>query len=120
MLKNDYEGFEKERLRIINKTPRYGNDDDVADEIMVSVFNAYFEVVDGRPNTKGGFYAINLLPTTSHVYFGSKTGATPDGGELFNLYPKVFPLYRGQTGMDQQLSSNLQLNWITLVQVVHC
>jgi len=83
MLKNDYEGFEKERLRIINKTPRYGNDDDVADEIMVSVFNAYFEVVDGRPNTKGGFYAINLLPTTSHVYFGSKTGATPDGRRAF-------------------------------------
>ncbi|MDW7992672.1 MAG: glycine radical domain-containing protein, partial [Anaerolineae bacterium] len=35
--------------------------------------------VDGRPNTKGGRYHINLLPTTVHVYFGSVTGATPDG-----------------------------------------
>jgi len=35
--------------------------------------------VNGRPNTKGGFYRIDLLPTTCHVYFGSITGATPDG-----------------------------------------
>ena len=35
--------------------------------------------MDGRRNTKGGEYHINLLPTTVHVYFGSVTGATPDG-----------------------------------------
>jgi formate C-acetyltransferase len=35
--------------------------------------------VNGRPNTKGGVYRINLLPTTCHIYFGSVTGATPDG-----------------------------------------
>jgi len=35
--------------------------------------------VDGRSNTKGGEYHINLLPTTVHVYFGSVIGATPDG-----------------------------------------
>jgi formate C-acetyltransferase len=35
--------------------------------------------VNGRPNTKGGSYRINLLPTTVHIYFGKVTGATPDG-----------------------------------------
>ena len=35
--------------------------------------------IDGRPNYKGGHFRINLLPTTCHVYFGSMTGATPDG-----------------------------------------
>jgi formate C-acetyltransferase len=35
--------------------------------------------VDGRPNTKGGHYRINLLPTTVHVYFGSVVRATSDG-----------------------------------------
>jgi len=64
---------------LLNRTPRYGNDDDVADEVMVAVFNAYFDAVDGRPNTRGGTYRINLLPTTCHVYFGSVVGATPDG-----------------------------------------
>ncbi|MCK5076799.1 MAG: formate C-acetyltransferase/glycerol dehydratase family glycyl radical enzyme, partial [Calditrichia bacterium] len=29
--------------------------------------------------TKGGYFRINLLPTTVHVYFGSVVGATPDG-----------------------------------------
>ena len=46
---------------------------------MRSVFETYFQAVDGRPNTKGGKYRINLLPTTVHVYFGSVMGATPDG-----------------------------------------
>ncbi len=46
---------------------------------MEDVFEIYFRSVDGRPNTKGGHYRINLLPTTSHVYFGSVIGATPDG-----------------------------------------
>ena len=44
-----------------------------------AVFEAYFNAVDGRPNTRGGDYHINLLPTTCHVYFGSVIGATPDG-----------------------------------------
>ncbi|HHL57362.1 MAG TPA: formate C-acetyltransferase/glycerol dehydratase family glycyl radical enzyme, partial [Bacteroidetes bacterium] len=39
----------------------------------------FYAAVDGRPNTKGGHFRINMLPTTSHVYFGSVTGATPDG-----------------------------------------
>jgi formate C-acetyltransferase len=64
---------------LINKTPKYGNDDDYADRIMVRIFDAYYNAVDGRPNTKGGSYHINLLPTTVHVYFGSVIGATPDG-----------------------------------------
>jgi len=46
---------------------------------MTALFNAYFNAIDGRPNTKGGTYRINLLPTTVHVYFGSVMGATPDG-----------------------------------------
>jgi formate C-acetyltransferase len=59
--------------------PKYGNDDDGADSILRQVFEAYFSSVDGRPNSRGGHFRINLLPTTCHVYFGSVTGATPDG-----------------------------------------
>ena len=75
------EGAEGEPLRqmLLNRTPRYGNDDDYADAVMRDVFEAYFDAVDGRPNTKGGHYHVNLLPTTCHVYFGSVCGATPDG-----------------------------------------
>ncbi len=79
VLRDNFEGHERVRQMLLNRTPRYGNDDDYADGVMVQVFNAYFDAIDGRPNTKGGVYHINLLPTTCHVYFGSVTGATPDG-----------------------------------------
>ncbi len=75
----DFEGQERLRQLLLNRTPKYGNDDDAADEVMVRVFEAYFEAIDGRPNTRGGTYRVNLLPTTCHVYFGSVIGATPDG-----------------------------------------
>ena len=78
-LRADFAGQERLRRLLLNRTPRYGNDDDAADEIMRQVFEVYFEAVDGRANTKGGQYRINLLPTTVHVYFGSVIGALPDG-----------------------------------------
>ena len=78
-LADDFQGHETLRLRLWNKTPKFGNDDDYADAILAQVFDAFFEEVDGRKNTKGGQYRVNYLSTTCHVYFGSMTGATPDG-----------------------------------------
>ena len=78
-LQSDFEENEVMRMTLLNKTPKFGNDDDFADTLAKSVFDAYFEAIDGRPNTKGGEYRVNLLPTTVHVYFGQVTGATPDG-----------------------------------------
>ena len=75
----DFEGYQHIQRRLLHNSPKYGNDDDQADGIMSLVFETYFRAIDGRPNTKGGRYHINLLPTTVHVYFGSVTGATPDG-----------------------------------------
>jgi len=78
-LASDYEGREPLRQRFLNKTPKYGNDDDYADDVMRSVFEIYYDAVNGRPNTKGGRYRVNLLPTTVHVYFGRMLGASADG-----------------------------------------
>ncbi len=78
-MENDFNGWERQRQMLLNRTPRYGNDDDAADRIMQRVFEAYYRAVDGRKNNRGGEYHINLLPTTVHVYFGSVIGATPDG-----------------------------------------
>jgi pyruvate formate-lyase/glycerol dehydratase family glycyl radical enzyme len=75
----NFEGKEPLRLMLANRTPRYGNDDDYADEIMQRVFDALYDEIDGRPNTKEGEYHIDMLPTTCHIYFGRVTGATPDG-----------------------------------------
>ncbi|RPI00611.1 MAG: glycyl radical protein [Calditrichaeota bacterium] len=79
MLAADFVGFERERQMLMNRTPRFGNDDDDADDLMVRVFEAYYHAVDGRSNLRSGEYHINLLPTTCHIYFGSVTGASPEG-----------------------------------------
>ena len=78
-LHDNFAGHERTRQLLLNRTPRYGNDDDYADDVMRAIFEMVFNAIDGRPNTKGGEYHINLLPTTVHVYFGSVIGATPDG-----------------------------------------
>lgn len=79
ILDADFQGHEVLRQRMVNRMPKYGNDDPFADEVMVRLFDACFAEVDGRPNTKGGAYRVEMLPTTCHVYFGSVTGALPDG-----------------------------------------
>jgi len=78
-LSTDFEGREPLRQLLLNKTPRYGNDDDRADGLMRRAFEAFFRAVEGRPAPRGGVYHINMLPTTCHIYFGQVTGATPDG-----------------------------------------
>ncbi len=78
-LKADFQGEERLQQLLLNRTPRYGNDDDYPDGIMVRLFDTYFSAIDGRPNTRGGAYRINLLPTTCHIYFGSVIAATPEG-----------------------------------------
>jgi pyruvate formate-lyase/glycerol dehydratase family glycyl radical enzyme len=78
-LEADFDGHESLRQTLLNKTPKYGNDDEYADNIMKAIFEVYYNSVEGRPTTKGGHYRINLLPTTVHIYFGKVLGATPDG-----------------------------------------
>jgi formate C-acetyltransferase len=75
----DFNGYGQLQHDLIYETPKYGNDDDYADRHAVEVFEAYYDSVNGRPNARGGFHRINMLPTTCHVYFGSVTGAMPDG-----------------------------------------
>jgi len=78
-LKSDFRAYEDLRKELIFNTPKYGNDDDYADAQAEKIFDIFYDAVDGRPTFRGGVFRINLLPTTSHVYFGSVIGATPDG-----------------------------------------
>ena len=82
-LKNDFDGYENLRQILINKTPKYGNDDDYVDSITQQVFEIVYNAINERPNTRGGEHRINLLPTTVHIYFGKVTSATPDGRKAF-------------------------------------
>ncbi|MCX7023139.1 MAG: glycyl radical protein [Spirochaetes bacterium] len=67
------------RLLISNKTPKFGNDDDRADALAVRVFGSVAGAIEGHGSPRGGSWRMNVLSTTCHVYFGLRTGATPDG-----------------------------------------
>jgi len=75
----DFEGYDELRNDLLNHTPKYGNDDDYADAQSLRIFELFHHAVNGRPTVKGGHFRINLLPTTSHVYFGSVMSASLDG-----------------------------------------
>ena len=79
VLAANFAGFDDIRNDFLNHTPKYGNDNDYADANAVRIFNIFYNSVNGRPTVKNGTFRINLLPTTSHVYFGSVTGASADG-----------------------------------------
>jgi pyruvate formate-lyase/glycerol dehydratase family glycyl radical enzyme len=79
MLKKNFKGYEDFRYQLLIKTPKYGNDDDYTDDVLIRIFEAFFNSVDGRPTSLGGTFRINMLPTTCHIYFGSVIKALPDG-----------------------------------------
>lgn len=78
-LDSDFSGHEELHHRFLEDTPKYGNDDDRADQLVPRVFEAFWKLIDGRPNARGGTHRVDMLPTTCHVYFGKVTGALPDG-----------------------------------------
>ena len=75
----NFEGEEKMRQYIMNRTPFFGNDDDYADSIAVKVYDDLVNAIEGHPNTRGGKTQLNMLSTTCHNYFGSVCGASVNG-----------------------------------------
>jgi len=103
-LSSNYEGYEDLSYKLIYETPKWGNNDEYADRHAVMVFNSFYKAVNGRPTYRGGVFRINMLPTTSHVYFGSKIGAMPDGRKAFEpLSEGISPVQgadrKGPTGV---------------------
>lgn len=78
-MEHNFEGYDYIYSLVTEKTPKYGNDDDYADDVMKQIFDLYHDKIVGRPNMKGGKYGIDMLPTTCHVYFGDVILATPNG-----------------------------------------
>lgn len=75
----NFVGHEMTRNLVLNHTPKYGNDDDYADDIMLDVFTNVRDRIKGRKTVCGGTYQIDMLPTTCHVYFGSVMTASANG-----------------------------------------
>lgn len=59
--------------------PKYGNDDDRADEIAYDIVHQFMAYVKGNHTYRGGIPTTSILTITSNVVYGKNTGSTPDG-----------------------------------------
>jgi formate C-acetyltransferase len=79
ILDKDFEGSENIRQMLINRAPKYGNDDDFADDIAVESANIYCREVNKYRNPRGGQFQPGLYPASANVPLGWVVSATPDG-----------------------------------------
>lgn len=108
----NFEGFDQLRHDLIYETPKYGNDDDYADIHAIAVFNIFYDAINNKPTYRGGKFRINMLPTTSHVYFGSVMKATPDGRKAFEPLSEGISPFQGadKKGPTAVLKSAAKIN----------
>lgn len=84
-LRTDFEGDELLRLRLKNKYPKYGNDDDRVDDIAREILNTLWRESLKYRSPRGGQYRIALYSIASHVMFATKTAASADGRHAFEV-----------------------------------
>ncbi len=72
-------------LSVVNDTPKYGNDDDSVDQLVVDAYQSYIDEIAKCPNTRhgrgpiGGIRYAGTSSISANVGQGMGTMATPDG-----------------------------------------
>lgn len=78
-LSKNWQGYENIRQIMSNQAPKFGNDDDAADELARLAARIYCEEVEKYSNPRGGRFQAGLYPVSANVPFGAVVGALPDG-----------------------------------------
>lgn len=79
----NFEGYEDLRQMLATKTPRYGNDDDYADDIAKRVVEIYGGETDKHMSLFGGRFHPGFSSVSSNVPYGTAVCALPDGRKEF-------------------------------------
>lgn len=81
-LRKGFEGYGEFRQFLVNRVPKYGNDDDLVDKYAQLVARIYSEEVEKYRNVRNGWFIPGMYSMTTHVGFGFFTGALPSGRKL--------------------------------------
>lgn len=79
ILKSNWEGHEKLRLKILRSKNKYGNGIDCVDALAEKIARHQAEKINMRPNARGGYYMASMHSARTFIVLAEKTGATPDG-----------------------------------------
>ena len=94
--------------------PRYGNDDDRADEIGVWLLKTFLEMIKKRHTYRNSEPTTSILTITSNVVYGKATGALPDGRKAGAPFaPGANPSYGAeQNGLVASLNSTAKIPYV--------
>ena len=78
-LSHDWQDAEDKRAYLLNRVPKYGNDNDDVDAMASRVIDHYCDVLSKYSNFRGGAFWPGIFSVGFHITMGAFTGATPDG-----------------------------------------
>ena len=78
-LDRNFEGQECLRQALMNRAPKFGNDEDSVDLLANEVLQVWADILKGHTNPRGGRWVPSLYTLTANIGFGERCGATPDG-----------------------------------------
>jgi len=103
-LDTNFERQEYLRQTLINRAPKFGNDEDYVDLLANEVLQVWADCLQGYTNPRGGPWIPSLYTLTANIGFGERCGATPDGRKANeplndNISPVHGREYKGPTAV---------------------